>query len=128
MSLTTPPSVRELQKALYVKAKANPTYRFYALYDKIYRQDVLWWAWGCCRANGGSAGVDGESFAKIEARGVEGWLEELAQELRTKTYRPQAVRRVNIPKADGKTRPLGIPTVVSYCLIQRSFGIGCILI
>src|SRR5215469_1805745 len=83
MSLTTPPSVRELQKALYVKAKANPTYRFYALYDKIYRQDVLWWAWGCCRANGGSAGVDGESFAKIEARGVEGWLEELAQELRT---------------------------------------------
>src|SRR5215468_543447 len=106
MSLTTPPSVRELQKALYVKAKANPTYRFYALYDKIYRQDVLWWAWGCCRANGGSAGVDGESFAKIEARGVEGWLEELAQELRTKTYRP---------KADGKTRPLGIPTVVSYC-------------
>ena len=128
MSLTTPPSVRELQKALYVKAKANPTYRFYALYDKIYRQDVLWWAWGCCRANGGSAGVDGESFAKSEARGVEGWLEELAQELRTKTYRPQAVRRVNIPKADGKTRPLGIPTVVSYCLIQRSFGIGCILI
>jgi len=115
MSLTTPPSVRELQKALYVKAKANPTYRFYALYDKIYRQDVLWWAWGCCRANGGSAGVDGESFAKSEARGVEGWLEELAQELRTKTYRPQAVRRVNIPKADGKTRPLGIPTVVSYC-------------
>ena len=111
MSLTTPPSVRELQIALYVKAKANPTYRFYALYDKIYREDVLLWAWGCCRANGGSAGVDGESFAKIEARGVEGWLEELAQELRTKTYRPQAVRRVNIPKPDGKTRPLGIPTI-----------------
>ena len=111
MSLTTPSSVRELQVALYVKAKANPTYRFYALYDKIYRPDVLWWAWGCCRANGGSAGVDRESFAKIEARGVEGWLEELAQELRTKTYRPQAVRRVNIPKGDGKTRPLGIPTI-----------------
>ena len=111
MSLTTPPSVRELQVALYVKAKAKPAYRFYALYDKIYRQDVLMWAWGCCRANGGSAGVDGESFAKIEARGVEGWLEELAQELRTKTYRPQAVRRVNIPKGDGKSRPLGIPTI-----------------
>jgi RNA-directed DNA polymerase len=111
MSLTTPPSVRELQRALYVKAKANPACRFYALYDKIYRKDVLLWAWGCSRANGGSAGVDGESFAKIEARGVERWLEELAQELRTKTYRPQAVRRVNIPKADGKTRPLGIPTI-----------------
>ena len=111
MSLTTPSSVRELQRALYVKAKANPAFRFYALYDKIYRKDVLLWAWGCSRANGGSAGVDGESFAKIEARGVEGWLEELAQELRTKTYRPQAVRRVNIPKADGKTRPLGIPTI-----------------
>src|ERR1700686_1361990 len=111
MSLTTPSSVRELQRALYVKAKTNPAYRFYALYYKIYRKDVLSWAWGCSRANGGSAGVDGESFAKIEARGVERWLEELAQELRTKTYRPQAVRRVNIPKADGKTRPLGIPTI-----------------
>jgi RNA-directed DNA polymerase len=111
MSLPTPPSVRELQIALYVKAKAKPAYRFYALYDKIYRQDVLLWAWGCSRANGGSAGVDGESFAKIEAGGVERWLEELAKELRTKTYRPQAVRRVNIPKADGKSRPLGIPTI-----------------
>jgi hypothetical protein len=71
MSLTTPSSVRELQIALYVKAKANPTYRFYALYDKTYREDVLLRAWGCCRANGGSAGVDGESFAKIQARGVD---------------------------------------------------------
>ena len=78
---------------------------------KVHSSNELWWAWGCCRANGGSAGVDRESFAKIEARGVEGWLEELAQELRTKTYRPQAVRRVNIPKGDGKTRPLGIPTI-----------------
>ena len=111
MGLTTPSSVRELQRALYVKAKAKPACRFYALYDKIYRKDVLLWAWGCSRANGGSAGVDGESFVRIEARGVERWLEELAQELRTKTYRPQAVRRVNIPKADGKTRPLGIPTI-----------------
>src|SRR5262249_58431162 len=85
MSLTTPPSVRELQKALYVKAKANPTYRFYALYDKIYRQDVLWWAWGCCRANGGRAGVDGERFAEIEARGEGGWLGESAQGMRTPT-------------------------------------------
>jgi group II intron reverse transcriptase/maturase len=100
-----------LQRALYAKAKANPAYRFYALYDKIYRPDVLRWAWSCCRANGGSAGVDGQSFAGIEASGVEGWLDQLAQELRTKTYRPQAVRRVYIPKADGKLRPLGIPTI-----------------
>ena len=111
MSLPTPESVRKLQRALYAKAKANPACGFYALYDKIYRKDVLAWAWGCCRANGGSAGVDGQSFAGIEAKGVEAWLEELAQELRTKTYRPQAVRRVYIPKADGKLRPLGIPTI-----------------
>jgi len=99
VSLTTPPKVRELQRALYAKAKANPAYRFYALYDKIYRKDVLLWAWSCCRANGGSAGVDGQSFAGIEYKGVEGWLEELAQELRTKTYRPQTVRRVIISEA-----------------------------
>ena len=115
MNLATPQSVRKLQRALYAKAKANPAYRFYTLYDKIYRKDLLQEAWSRCRANDGSSGVDGQSFAAIEYKGVEVWLEELAQELRTKTYRPQAVRRVNIPKADGKTRPLGIPTVVSYC-------------
>lgn len=111
MSLTTPPKVRQLQRALYAKAKANPTYRFYALYDKIYRKDVLLWAWSCCRANGGSCGVDGQSFAGIEAKGVEAWLDQLAKELKEKTYRPQAVRRVMIPKPDGKQRPLGIPTI-----------------
>ena len=111
VSLTTPPSVRKLQRALYAKAKANPTCRFYALYDKIYRKDVLLWAWSCCRANGGSAGVDGQSFAGIEAKGVEAWLEELEQTLKEKTYRPQAVRRVLVPKPDGKQRPLGIPTI-----------------
>ena len=122
MSLLTPPSVRKLQRALYAKAKAEPAYRFYALYDKIYRKDVLERAWRCCRANGGSPGVDGQSFAGIEAAGVDGWLEQLAQELRTKTYRPQAVRRVHIPKPDGKsTRPLGIPTVLSYRTSFRGF-------
>jgi hypothetical protein len=110
VSLTSPIKVRQLQRALYAKAKANPTYRFYALYDKIYRKDVLLWAWSCCRANGGSAGVDGQSFEEIESRGVEGWVEQLAKELKEKTYRPQAVRRVMIPKPEGKQRPLGIPT------------------
>ena len=114
MSLTTPQSVRKLQRALYAKAKANPAYRFYALYDKVWRKDVLWHAWGCCRANDGAAGVDGESFEQIESRGVEGWLDGLMEELKTKTYRPQAVRRVYIPKPDGKQRPLGIPTLSSY--------------
>ena len=111
MSLTTPSSVRKLQRALYAKAKANPAYRFYALYDKICRKDVLLWAWSCCRANGGSCGVDGQSFAGIEAKGVEVWLDQLAEELKEKSYRPQAVRRVLIPKPDGKQRPLGIPTI-----------------
>jgi RNA-directed DNA polymerase len=111
VSLTTPSSVRKLQRALYAKAKANPVYRFYALYDKIYRKDVLMWAWSCCRANGGSCGVDGQSFERIEAQGVEAWLEELAKQLKEKSYRAQAVRRVLIPKPDGKQRPLGIPTI-----------------
>jgi RNA-directed DNA polymerase len=111
MSLATPQSVRKLQRALYAKAKANPAYRFYALYDKVWREDVLWHAWGYCRANGGATGVDGESFEQIESRDVEAWLDGLMEELKTKTYRPGAVRRVYIPKPDGKQRPLGIPTV-----------------
>ena len=101
MSLTTPESVWKLQGALHAKAKGDPSYRFYALYDKVCRKDVLWHAWRCCRANGGAAGVDGESFEQIEAWGLEGWLEELAEELRKKTYRPQAVRRVVYPSPMG---------------------------
>jgi hypothetical protein len=111
VSLLPPLKVRKLQETLHAKAKRAPTYRFYALYDKVYRTDVLWHAYSCCRANDGSAGVDRQTFADIEAYGVGKWLGELAEELRTKTYRPQAVRRVWIPKPDGKQRPLGIPTI-----------------
>ena len=111
MSLRPPAKVGKLQETLHAKAKGAPTYRFYALYDKVYRADVLLYAYQCCRANGGAAGVDGQTFDDIEAYGVARWLGELAEALRGKTYRPQAVRRVYIPKPDGKQRPLGIPTV-----------------
>ncbi len=111
MSLTTPESVWNFQQSLQAKAKANPTLRFYSLYDKIYRRDVLAFAYRRCRANGGSAGVDGQSFETIELGGLEAWLDELTEELKSKTYKAQAVRRVYIPKADGKQRPLGIPTI-----------------
>ncbi len=111
MSLQTPEKVRKLQEALHAKAKESPSYRFYVLYDKVYRKDVLEFAYRRCRENGGSPGVDGERFEDIEAYGVERWLGERTEELREKTYRPQAVLRVWIPKPDGSNRPLGIPTV-----------------
>ncbi len=112
MSLQPPPKVRKLREALHAKAKGSPTYRFYALYDKVYREDILAFAYRCCKANGGAAGVDNQEFADIESYGLERWLGELAEELRSKTYRPEAVRRVLIPKPGqpGRTRPLGIPT------------------
>jgi group II intron reverse transcriptase/maturase len=97
--------------ALRGKAKGSPEYRFYALYDKVYREDVLAHAYVCCKANGGAAGVDGQSFDDIEKHGRERWLGELTQELKSRTYRPHPVRRVYIPKPDGKLRPLGIPAV-----------------
>jgi group II intron reverse transcriptase/maturase len=103
--------VEKLQTALHAKAKQSPDYRFYALYDKIYRQDVLSHAYRLCRANGGAPGVDGQSFDQIEEYGPGAWLGELAEELKNRTYQPQAVRRVMIPKPNGKERPLGIPTV-----------------
>src|SRR5215510_10925673 len=111
MSLTTPPSVQKLQTALHDKAKGSPKFRFYALYDKVHRQDVLVFAYECCKANGGAAGVDGQTFEDIEEYGVGKWLDELEQELRSRTYQPQPVRRVWIPKPDGKQRPLGVPAI-----------------
>jgi RNA-directed DNA polymerase len=111
MRLTPPVKVEKLQTALHAKAKQSPNYRFYALYDKVHRADVLAHAYRLCRANQGSPGVDGQTFADIETYGVGRWLDELAEELKNRTYQPQAVRRVMIPKPNGRERPLGIPTV-----------------
>jgi len=110
-NLSTPKSVRKLQKALHAKAKAEAGYRFYALYDKISRDDILAHAYAQCRSNKGAPGVDGQEFADIEAYGVQRWLGELALALRLETYRPDPIRRVFIPKANGKLRPLGLSTL-----------------
>jgi len=109
--LQPPESVQALQRALYRKAKSEPTFQFYLLYDKVHRADVLRHAWALVRANGGAAGVDGVTIAAVEADGVGPFLARLAEELRTHTYRPDPVRRVTIPKRSGGERPLGIPTV-----------------
>lgn len=112
MLLPTPERIRTLQRKLYIKAKQEPAYRFYALYDKVYRADILHHAWALVKANKGSPGVDGMSFEAIEnVIGVDRYLENLSRELQAKTYRANAVRRVMIPKADGSLRPLGIPTI-----------------
>ena len=111
MSLATPEKIRTLQRKLYRKAKAEPAFRFYLLYDKIYREDILRHAYALARANAGAPGTDGMTFATIEASGLEGWLAGLREELVSKTYRPDPVRRVMIPKPDGGERALGIPTI-----------------
>jgi RNA-directed DNA polymerase len=111
MSLATPISIRILQRKLYRKAKAEPAFRFYVLYDKICREDILRHAYGLARANAGAPGVDGVSFGQIEEKGLGAWLAGLREELVSKTYRPDPVRRVRIPKPDGGERPLGIPTI-----------------
>ena len=110
-NLSTPKSVQKLQMALHAKAKAEAGYRFYALYDKISREDILAHAYAQCRSNKGAPGVDGQTFADVEAYGVERWLGELALALRQETYRPDPIRRVYIAKANGKLRPLGISTL-----------------
>ena len=111
MSLVTPETVRKLQAALHAKAKGAPTYRFYSLYDKVCRRDVLTYAYERCRQNAGRPGVDGQTFEAIEASRAGRWLDALMQDLRDRTYRPSPIRRVFIPKPDGKQRPLGIGTI-----------------
>ena len=111
MSLRPPDKVRKLQRTLHAKAKESPDYRFYALYDKVNREDILLHAYQSCKANGGAAGVDGETFEDIESYGRERWLGELSEAVRSKSYRVSPIRRVYIPKPNGKQRPLGIPTV-----------------
>lgn len=110
-NLTTTDLVQELQRKLYLKAKSNANFRFYAPYDKVYRIDVLSRAWEKVKANKGASGVDGQTFEEIEAIGIGQFLEGIQPELKAKTYRPQPARRVYIPKPDGTKRPLSIPTV-----------------
>jgi RNA-directed DNA polymerase len=111
MGLATPPKIQELQRKLGEKAKCEPEYRFYSLYDKVYRPDILEHAYRLAKANGGAPGVDGKTFEHIEGYGEKRFLEEVHRELKEETYRPEAVRRVMIPKPTGGKRPLGIPTI-----------------
>jgi len=112
VSLSTPETIRRLQRTLYVTAKQAPARRFHGLFDKVWRNDILAHAYALSRANGGAPGVDEETFADIEAAGRDRWLGELREEVRTGRYTPQPVRRVLIPKASGVgQRPLGIPTI-----------------
>jgi RNA-directed DNA polymerase len=124
-SLEIPDKVRDLQIKLYRKAKNEPEFRFYQLYDKVYRADILLRAWTLAKANKGAPGVDGKSFENIESEGVTGWLNGLGKELHDKTYKPQPVRRVMIPKPGGGERALGIPTASANCTgAQIAFRVG----
>ena len=132
MSLATPGKIRDLQIKLYRKAKNEPGYRFYMLYDKIYREDILAHAYELARSSQGAPGVDGQTFEEIESRGLAEWLTGIRQELRNQTYRPQPVRRVMIPKPGGGERPLGIPTIrdrvvqtAAKLVIEPIFEAGC---
>src|SRR5437870_13230044 len=111
MSLATPTAIRTLQRKLYRKAKAEPAFRFYLLYDKIYREDILRHAYALARANAGAPGRDGMTFAQIEASGLERWLAGLREELVSKPYRPDPVRRGSIPERGGGEPPRGLPTI-----------------
>src|SRR5437899_12811698 len=111
MSLVTPEKIRTLQRKVYRKAKAEPAFRFYVLYDKICREDILRHAYGLARGNAGAPGVDGTSFGQIELAGLEAWLAGLREELVSKTYRPDPVRRVMIPKNGGGEPAPGISTM-----------------
>jgi group II intron reverse transcriptase/maturase len=111
VSLETPDKIRSLQQRLYAKAKAEPAFRFYLLYDKVYREDILLHAYRLAHSKRGAPGADGKSFRDIEALGVEKWLAALGKDLREETYKPSPVRRVMIPKPGGGERPLGIPTI-----------------
>ena len=115
-----PAKVRQLQNRLWAAAKQSEGRRFHALYDRIYRSDVLWEAWERVRANRGAAGVDGLTLAAVEDYGVERMLAELPRDLRAGNYRPAPVRRVEIPKPDGSKRPLGIPTVTDRVCQQAA--------
>ena len=124
MSLTTPETIRTLQRKLYTQAKQEPNFRFYALYDKRYGADILSQAYALVRSNTGAPGIDGVTVESIEeGEGKECFLQRLREQVESKTYRTDAVRRVWIPKPDGSQRPLGIPMLVSYCTsLQVTLG------
>ena len=111
MSLVTPPKVEKLRMALHAKAKEEPEFRFYQLYDKLYREDILEFAYRCSRSKKGGSGIDGVSFEQIESESSEAWLGKVMQELKQKTYKAEPLKRVWLDKPDGTKRPIAIPTI-----------------